>query len=182
MHMAELEVLATRDPLTGVANRPHFHHLAALELDHARRMGRAFALMALDLDHFKRINDTFGHAGGDQALVAFVAACRAALREYDILGRTGGEEFAIALPNTPADGALRIAERLRRQVEETALDFGSGRTARFSVSIGLVTCGPVDTLSPDTAFPDIATLMERADAALYRAKASGRNRVRVGDG
>jgi diguanylate cyclase (GGDEF)-like protein len=179
MHLADLVVLVMRDALPGVANRQHFHHLAALELDHARRMGRAFALLLLDIDHFKRINDSFGHAAGDRALVAFVEACRAALREHDILGRIGGEEFAVALPNTGLGGARRIAERLRRQVAETVLHPAPEQTARFSVSVGLVVCGPTDTLSPDPAFADVGTLLERADSALYRAKAAGRDRVMV---
>lgn len=178
-HMAELEILATRDPLTGIANRRHFHHLAGLELDHARRMGRSFGLLALDLDHFKGINDTWGHAAGDEALKAFVAACRVCLREYDILGRVGGEEFAIALPNTGLDGARVIAERLRRQVEEAVVRPVQGKVFDMTVSIGVACCGPADALLPDAPL-DVSALLARADAALYRAKASGRNRVESG--
>ena len=169
--MAELEVLATRDPLTGVPNHRHFHHLASLELDHARRMGRAFAVVSLDIDHFKRINDTWGHAAGDVALRAFAAACRGALREPDILGRLGGEEFAVALPNTGLDAAVAVAERLRAQVAETVVPLQDGGTLAMTVSIGVAACGD-DCV--------VADLLARADAALYRSKQGGRDRVTVG--
>jgi diguanylate cyclase (GGDEF)-like protein len=172
-HAAEMEILATSDSLTGVANQRHFHHLAGLELEHARRMERSFSLMALDIDHFKRINDSWGHAAGDAALKSFVGACRLALREYDILGRCGGEEFAVALPNTGSDGARIIAERLRHQVEAISLVYGEGATIAFTVSIGVVCLPP----SGKPGFADIADMMETADRALYRSKAEGRNRV-----
>ncbi len=168
-HMAELEELATRDPLTGISNRRHFEHLAGLELDHARRMGRSFALLALDIDHFKRINDTWGHAAGDEALRVFTNACRLALREYDILGRIGGEEFAVALPNTGPDGARVIAERLRAAVEELVVRPAKGNVFNLTVSIGTAQMREDDLV--------VATLLERADQALYRAKNAGRNRV-----
>jgi diguanylate cyclase (GGDEF)-like protein len=177
-HVAELEVLATRDPLTGVANLRHFHHLASLELDHARRMGRSFSLLALDIDHFKAINDRWGHAAGDEALKAFVAACRVALREYDILGRVGGEEFAVALPNTGLDGARVIGERLRRQVEEMVVRPAKGEMFDLTVSVGIT----AEPTLPSGALLDIPGLLAQADAALYRAKAMGRNRVVVAEG
>ncbi|RAU22805.1 GGDEF domain-containing protein [Paramagnetospirillum kuznetsovii] len=179
MHVAELEVLATRDSLTGVANLRHFHHLAGLELDHARRMGRSFSLLALDIDHFKSINDTWGHAAGDDALKAFVAACRVAIREYDILGRIGGEEFAVALPNTGIDGAKVIGERLRRQVEEMVVRPAKGDVFDLTVSVGVAYWGPSDQATPEAVAPDVAELLKQADAALYRAKAAGRNRVMI---
>jgi diguanylate cyclase (GGDEF)-like protein len=179
-HVAELEVLATSDALTGVANLRHFHHLAALELEHARRMGRSFSILALDIDHFKRINDTWGHAAGDDALRAFVAACRLALREPDILGRCGGEEFAVALPNTGADGARLIAERLRRQVEMVSVPLPQGDCVRLTVSVGVATLAAAAPTGEDAALPDIAKLMAEADQALYRSKALGRNRVTMG--
>jgi diguanylate cyclase (GGDEF)-like protein len=177
-HVAELEVLATRDPLTGVANQRHFHHLAALELNHARRMDRSFALLAMDIDHFKRINDTWGHAVGDQALKGFVAACRVALREYDVLGRVGGEEFAVALPNTGLDGAHVIAERLRLQVEEMVIRPPGGEPFELTVSVGVAASSPASREAEEADGPiEVPALLARADAALYRAKAHGRNRV-----
>ncbi|MDA8231319.1 MAG: GGDEF domain-containing protein [Magnetospirillum sp.] len=178
LQVAELEVLATQDPLTGVANTRHFHRLANLELAHTLRMGRSFSLLALDIDHFKRINDTWGHAAGDLALTVFVDASRMALREYDIVGRVGGEEFAVALPNTGRDGAQTIAERLRLRVAETDVRQPEGPPFRMTVSIGIACCDPP---SDDRSPPNVADLLKRADAALYRAKAAGRNRTELSD-
>jgi diguanylate cyclase (GGDEF)-like protein len=171
VHMAELEELASKDSLTGTSNRRHFMHLAALELDHARRMGRSFALLALDIDHFKRINDTWGHAAGDEALKAFANACRMALREYDILGRVGGEEFAVALPNTGLDGAKVIAERLRAAVEELVVRIDKGVFLDMTVSAGIAVLAEEDA--------NVSDLLARADKALYTAKTMGRNQVRA---
>lgn len=173
-HAAELEVLANHDALTGTANLRHFHRLAGLELGHARRMNRSLALLALDLDHFKRINDQWGHAAGDLALKAFTGTCRAALREPDILGRCGGEEFAIALPNTGLDGALVIAERLRRAVEALAVPLPDAPPLGFTVSIGIAVAGP-----GQENVTDIAALLATADKALYASKTAGRNRVSI---
>ncbi|HVI50841.1 MAG TPA: GGDEF domain-containing protein [Candidatus Sulfotelmatobacter sp.] len=174
-HLTELEALASLDGLTGVPNRRHFHHLAGLELDHARLMGRSFSVLALDIDHFKAINDGHGHAMGDEALKAFSAACRAGLREPDVLGRCGGEEFAIALPNTGTEAACLIAERLRRQVSDLRLPLTDGSDLSFTVSIGIA------TLTPGEGGDDISltALLAHADAALYRAKREGRNRACV---
>jgi diguanylate cyclase (GGDEF)-like protein len=177
-HMAELEVLASSDSLTGSANQRHFMQLAGLELGHAQRMERSFSLLALDIDHFKRINDTHGHAMGDAALKAFVAACRLALREYDILGRLGGEEFGVALPNTGADGAIVIAERLRAQVADIRLPLPKGGDLSFTVSVGVASLAPGQ--DPDET--TVAHLLEKADAALYRSKSEGRNRVTLANG
>jgi diguanylate cyclase (GGDEF)-like protein len=175
--MAELEEWATLDALTGVANLRHFHHPAGLELDHAYRMGRSISVLALDIDHFKKINDNWGHATGDEALKAFAIACRRALREPDILGRVGGEEFAVALPNTRTDEAQMIAERLRRQVEAVSIPLAQGGTVSFTVSIGIATSVPAARTK--TQRPNIRTLLALADAALYRSKAGGRNCVNV---
>lgn len=199
-HAAEMEVLANHDALTGTANLRHFHRLTGLELGHARRMNRALALLALDLDHFKRINDQFGHAAGDLALKAFAATCRAALREPDILGRCGGEEFAIALPNTGLDGALVLAERLRAAVEALRVPLPDGQELTFTVSIGIAVAIPGATVyavpgasanaasgaplhvTPTTTAADVAALMARADQALYASKKAGRNRVSIAEG
>ncbi|MTJ79808.1 MAG: GGDEF domain-containing protein [Telmatospirillum sp.] len=174
-HMAELKELATSDGLTGVANLRHFHHLAGMELDHAYRMGRAMSVLLLDIDFFKRINDRWGHPVGDEALKAFAKACRKALREPDILGRVGGEEFAVALPNTRTEEARMIAERLRRQVEQVVLPLEGGDSLTFTVSVGVVTSPPPGL--PDSARPDIGRLLAIADSALYQSKSEGRNRV-----
>ena len=172
-HLSELEALASLDSLTGVPNRRQFHHLAGLELDHARLMGRSFSVLALDIDHFKAINDNHGHAMGDEALKTFAEACRFALREPDLLGRCGGEEFAVALPNTGTEAAWLIAERLRRKVAEIRLDLPGDSQLAFTVSIG------VATLIPGEDHDDLSltALLAQADAALYRAKHEGRDRA-----
>lgn len=173
-HAAEMEVLANHDALTGTANLRHFHRLTGLELSHARRMNRSLALLALDLDHFKRINDQHGHAAGDLALKTFAATCRRALRDPDILGRCGGEEFAIALPSTGLDGALVLAERLRAAVEELRVPLPGGEVLDFTVSIGVAVANP-----GAEGTPDVSALMAHADRALYASKKAGRNRVSI---
>jgi diguanylate cyclase (GGDEF)-like protein len=177
LQMAELEDLATRDSLTGVANLRHFRHLSSLELDHAQRMGRPLALLGLDIDHFKKINDTYGHAVGDQALIAFAEACRHGLRDPDILGRCGGEEFSVTLPNTSHEGALTLAERLRQRIEALEVPLADGNCLRFTVSIGVAAYQPGAPTLPPHHVPAIADLQKQADTALYQAKNQGRNRV-----
>ncbi|MEW6164763.1 MAG: diguanylate cyclase [Pseudomonadota bacterium] len=167
---AELTRLATTDALTGVANRRQFIASAEAELARVQRFAQPAALLMLDLDHFKRINDTRGHAAGDAVLVAFADAVRGMLRKVDSFGRIGGEEFAVLLPGTDMAAALKLAERLRLMT--AALSVAAGEHAVvFTVSIG-VALMRVEDASPDEA-------MARADAALYRAKQAGRNRVEV---
>lgn len=178
-HVAELETLAALDALTEVANLRHFHRLASLELDHARRMVRPFSVLMLDLDHFKLVNDRFGHAAGNQALKLFADICRGALRDGDILGRVGGEEFAITLPNTNVEGALRTAERLRAQVEAARLDLPDGQQLSLTVSIGVMSCIPGHRQTDIGDNSPLTQLMACADTALYRAKGGGRNRVMI---
>ncbi len=159
---------ATTDPLTGIRNRRQFFAEAEREMGRAVRYGRPLAVLMLDLDRFKRVNDRYGHHAGDAVLLGCVQACQQSLRDTDILGRLGGEEFAVVLLETDLDDALAAAERLRRAVAEMAVPFG-GQDLRCTVSIGLALHGP-----GDTAFDDI---LRRADGALYAAKEAGRNRV-----
>uniref|UniRef100_B8DIJ3 Diguanylate cyclase with PAS/PAC and GAF sensors n=1 Tax=Nitratidesulfovibrio vulgaris (strain DSM 19637 / Miyazaki F) TaxID=883 RepID=B8DIJ3_NITV9 len=159
---------ATTDPLTGIRNRRQFFVDAEREMGRAVRYGRPLAVLMLDLDRFKRVNDRFGHHAGDAVLMGCVQACQQALRETDILGRLGGEEFAAVLLETDLDDALAAAERLRRAVEEMDVPF-SGQRLRCTVSIGLALRGPGDGALDD--------ILRRADSALYAAKEAGRNRV-----
>lgn len=167
---ARMERLATTDDLTGLLNRRAFFERAEAARMQALRQRQPIALLMLDIDHFKQINDRFGHATGDEALLKFSLACGQSLREYDILGRMGGEEFALALPGTDLAGALRAAERLRQAVMETQL-LTCGNCYTMTVSIGLVVIEPEE---------DLASALARADQALYRAKHAGRNRVEAG--
>lgn len=163
---AELEHLATRDSLTNTLTRRYMDEACAAELERSRRSGQPIAFLMMDLDHFKAINDTHGHQVGDRVLVEFAAKVQRQLRKSDLLGRFGGEEFALVLPNTSREAALQVAERIRAACVPKAGEVGC------TVSIGLTLGLPEnDTLDK---------LLARADAALYQAKNTGRNRVAVG--
>ncbi len=166
----ELEYQARTDALTGLNNRRYFLELAKLELERSRRYKEPLALLMLDVDHFKRFNDTYGHHIGDEVLKKVSEACARTLREIDIVGRLGGEEFAVMLPETDLEQALDAAERLRAAVASLSVPVESG-TASFTVSIGVTRHVPADR--------DVETMLRRADAALYVAKNAGRNCVQV---
>lgn len=159
----ELEHFANHDSLTNALTRRHLDEACRAELERCRRHGRSMALLMMDLDHFKLVNDTYGHQAGDRVLIDFVTRVNALLRGADQLGRFGGEEFMALLPETSLDEAIHVAERIR---ELFALDVDG---PHCSVSIGITT----NQKDNDT----VDTLLARADAALYRAKANGRNRV-----
>lgn len=160
--------MASLDPLTGVANLRGVEQFAAATLRRARSEHQALTLLAIDVDEFKRINDGYGHPVGDRVLCQIARACVDALRDGDLLGRTGGEEFIAILPNTQREHALEVAERLRRRVETLEIvELPAG--LRVSISVGVAHLHGADET--------VASLMQRADAALYRAKAQGRNQV-----
>jgi diguanylate cyclase (GGDEF)-like protein/PAS domain S-box-containing protein len=167
----ELERLATTDALTGVPNRRSLIERGEAELARLKRYDGATALLALDIDHFKRVNDTHGHAAGDRVLVEFAARVRACLRETDIFGRIGGEEFAIVAPNTDVAGARLLGERLLEFVRQQPVEY-EGTPIRITTSVGISMLGKND--------PDLAAAQGRADQALYSAKRNGRNRLEVG--
>ncbi len=166
----ELLAASRTDVKTGLANPGHWRDVAEREVARAARGGQPLAVLLVDIDHFKRVNDTVGHLAGDQALVAVAEALRASVRPRDLVGRFGGEEFAVVLPEIPAEAAERTAQRMREQVEalRCAAAERHGPVA-VTVSIGLAMIGP------DTA--DLTSLLTAADEALYTAKANGRNRV-----
>jgi diguanylate cyclase (GGDEF)-like protein/PAS domain S-box-containing protein len=163
----ELKQYATVDPLTGAFNRRHGLARLAIEFDRRARSGQSCAVIMLDIDRFKSINDTHGHNVGDAVLCAMVLTCKAGLRTVDMLARWGGEEFLILLPDTDAEAAVVIAERLREAVAAMLVPVGGNASIEFSVSMGVAV--PVDD--------DLHDLLRRADDALYAAKAGGRNRV-----
>lgn len=163
-----LEASALTDSLTGIANRMHFDRILDTAIAQAQRYGDAIALIMLDLDHFKLINDTHGHAVGDQVLQEFSRVVQTALRPSDLLARWGGEEFVVAAPRTGLEPARRLAERLRSGVQAHPFPV----IGTLTVSLGVA-----EYQANDTAL----SLMERADAALYRAKKFGRNRVEAAD-
>jgi diguanylate cyclase (GGDEF)-like protein len=164
---AELRRLATTDSLTGINNRRHFMELAHKEMSRSRRHGYAFSLIMLDIDHFKKINDTHGHASGDQVLRECCGVCLSQLRESDIMGRLGGEEFAIALPECGGSAAEAVANRIRSAMASHTVTTESG-AIQFTASMGVTEFQPDDNLE---------AALERADNALYLAKKNGRDQV-----
>lgn len=165
---AQLREAAMRDPLTGLFNRRHFYEVAARELDRARRYHRPLSLAMLDADHFKDKNDRFGHGVGDEILVALAKIASAELRKTDVLARYGGEELVVLFTETELDEAVRVAERLRAAVSDGPLPTSAGPVP-LTISGGVVQLGSGDE--------SLEALIERADRALYRAKALGRDRV-----
>jgi diguanylate cyclase (GGDEF)-like protein/PAS domain S-box-containing protein len=165
----ELEYRAHTDSLTGLANRGRFMELADAELARAMRYQHPFAVLILDVDHFKTINDRFGHKSGDTVLQALATILRGTLRENDIIGRIGGEEFAMLLPETDTEKASEVAERLRLTVAGTDITTENNNKIAITVSIGIAV--------PTNIPLNIDNILSRADSALYAAKNSGRNRV-----
>lgn len=165
---AELAWMASTDSLTGASNRRHFLGEIELELGRAKRNGLPVSLLALDIDHFKAVNDEYGHQAGDAVLKAFVEVIRGTLRPHDVLGRVGGEEFMVLLPDTSREAAAVLAERIRNRVESMVMPF-DGTTLSITVSVGVAEFG-VDGDSQDAVF-------KAADTRLYQAKHEGRNRT-----
>lgn len=164
---AEFERLASHDSLTGALLRRAWMLKAQIELERSVRHNRPLALVAMDLDHFKNINDTLGHAAGDQALVDFTTCVTGHLRRQDFLGRTGGEEFVLLLPETNISEAHIVAERIRKALAE-----------RVQEPVCTVSMGVAQRRAEEL---QVASLLARADAAMYQAKSAGRNRVELED-
>lgn len=170
----ELLKQANTDVLTGIGNRRQFFELAGRELSRSIRSGSPLSLLLLDIDGFKRINDEHGHEAGDAVLKTFTATVAAVLRDTDVFGRIGGEEFAVLLPDTDNEEAQVLAERVREQVALFAVSSTQGRVLSVTVSIGIA------ALIPGDEADNIDAMLRRADAALYEAKNAGRNQVRTG--
>lgn len=167
----ELEVFAATDILTGCANRGEFEARSTAEIARSKRSGAPLSFVTIDLDYFKQINDRYGHRAGDEVLKAFVALVEKTLRPGDLLGRIGGEEFAIIMPDIPLAGAAIAAERLRQLTDSKIFTFAEN-DIRFTVSLGVAQCGP----DGDT----YQSVFEAADKRMYRAKQAGRNQVNAG--
>jgi diguanylate cyclase (GGDEF)-like protein/PAS domain S-box-containing protein len=169
--------LADHDQLTGLLTRRRFAELAAAETARVRRNGRPFALLVIDLDHFKQANDRGGHLAGDRLLALIAGRLAGALRVIDILGRQGGEEFVVLLPETTLTEALTAAERLRAAVATCMIE-AAGRELRCTASIGVAVLDEPALAADDP----VQAVFARADEALYRAKAAGRDRVETAAG
>jgi diguanylate cyclase (GGDEF)-like protein len=166
-----LEEISTHDELTGLFNRRYLVEFANRAIDEAKFEGWELSLVILDLDHFKDVNDSHGHIVGDQALVAAARVCRQSIRDGDIVGRLGGEEFLALMPRTKLDVACKIAERMRRSLEENSVVF-EGHEIRVTASFGVASIGPYCQTLED--------ILITADKGLYKAKELGRNRVCAG--
>lgn len=164
---AEMRVLATLDPLTEVYNRREFLRLAGIELEKCRRNNYPVSLLYLDIDHFKHINDRYGHEVGDRALKDFAKLLRGECREYDLLGRLGGEEFCILLPIAKRDAVLALAERILAKTRGLVMELPQTRLG-FTVSIGIALHEGRRTINE---------LIGHADKAMLEAKQSGRDRI-----
>lgn len=166
------EALARTDALTGLANRRAFDEALEREIRHALRYDTPLALVVTDIDRFKSINDAYGHHGGDQVLKCFARTLLASVRDVDLVGRWGGEEFVILMPGTNLDEALQAAERMRQAVMEQPARVADGRRCPSTAGFGVAAFSPAE--------PAVDVLLGHADAALYRAKENGRNRVEAG--
>lgn len=166
--MQKLEQASRMDGLTQLFNRAHWQSRLVEEFGRARRYKHPMSLLLFDLDHFKSINDNYGHLAGDAVLVKVADLVQESLRESDVAGRYGGEEFGIILPDTDAEGSMVVAERLRKSVESSPVDFEKV-TIPMSTSVGVV------AFSAD--MKDAEAMIGKADEALYKAKESGRNKV-----
>jgi len=164
-----LEQMVVSDPLTGLHNRRYLMDRMLQEMQRSDRHGEPLALAMIDLDAFKPINDQFGHVLGDKVLRAVGSAISKSVRVSDIAARYGGDEFAVILPQTPAEGAMRVCERLLRNISEIVLQDETGRTFRITASLGLAYYPADDVETPED-------LVHSADGALYGAKRSGKNR------
>jgi diguanylate cyclase (GGDEF)-like protein len=165
---SQVQQLASTDMLTGMYNRRHFFQLAGDRFDTAEQQLQPLAAMMLDIDHFKRVNDTYGHGVGDDVIREVALRLQDVLSETDIIGRYGGEEFALLLSTRTTETTVQLAERLRRAVEDTPIGTRTGPVS-VTISIGTTQLHGDDTTIEET--------LARADGALYRAKESGRNRV-----
>jgi diguanylate cyclase (GGDEF)-like protein/PAS domain S-box-containing protein len=170
MAQIALEQLATRDGLTGLANRRCFDDTLRAEWARAMRQHQPLSLLMVDVDNFKAFNDTNGHLGGDECLKRIAGAVASEMRANDLVARYGGEEFAVILPNQSLKGAAIVAERIRARVEQLQVPHGRDAGKHVTVSIGAATAiGALDA--------EPSALVATADAALYRAKHMGRNRI-----
>jgi diguanylate cyclase (GGDEF)-like protein/PAS domain S-box-containing protein len=164
----QVQQFAMLDELTGLYNRRHFFKMAEREFDRARRYNSPLAAIMLDIDYFKHVNDTYGHAVGDSVLRAVAVCCQSNLRDVDLLGRYGGEEFVVLLPENDPTGVRQAAERLRQCVSELSIETGQG-LLNITISLGAACLSETE--------PDLMALLNCADDALYAAKRAGRNRV-----
>jgi diguanylate cyclase len=162
--------ISSRDALTGLANRRQFELTLLREIDRVARMGVPALVLIVDIDHFKKVNDTYGHAAGDRVIQAVATCLLDCVRPMDTVARTGGEEFAVILPNCPPTFGHAVAERIRSKVARNSVAVSPGVEIQVSISLG-------GAFAPQWVRSSAPLWIERADQQLYRAKAEGRNRA-----
>lgn len=176
---SELKQRAERDPLTGLLNRQTLFEFSSKEISKAQRVGHSLSLLLIDIDDFKTINDTFGHIAGDQLLKEFASVLSGSTREYDIVGRYGGDEFVILLPSTNHQQAARVAEKIIQAVNQKEFAF-RGQQMTTSPSIGVATYDHLPEKHNYSGRTGLTAMIECADNALYEAKKSGKNQLALG--
>lgn len=164
---AQLQTMSRTDGLTGLYNRRYWEEQCQHEYKRSKRTGQVASLIILDIDKFKVINDTYGHPAGDQVIKTMAKIIAAAIRETDIAGRYGGEEFTVILPNTDAQNAKLVAERIRKLTEKLPVEYDE-HVIKFTVSVGIAMLDP--------SYSSHLVWVDRADKGLYEAKETGRNR------
>ena len=168
-HKRRLQLISTRDGMTGVYNRRHWEQLLSIEYENALRYRRASTLLLIDIDHFKQINDTYGHDVGDKAIIAVTQYLQLTLRVSDVIGRFGGDEFAVIMSNTPAESAIAAMSRVHERLAQLSLP--GAPQVKLCISVG------VAPLTPPMGH--YREWLKAADVALYKAKNAGRNRTEV---
>ncbi len=171
-----IESRSRTDYLTGAWNRLEIERRIELEIGRSRRYASPVALVLFDIDHFKRINDSYGHEAGDEVLKNLVSYCHANIREIDVLGRFGGEEFLVLMPNTDEGAAFSAAERLREGVAERVCGSHRGDAIRITISLGVSVIHPAADVD---SYQEMKRLISQADQAMYLAKQGGRNQTRL---
>jgi diguanylate cyclase (GGDEF)-like protein len=167
----QLQMLASIDSLTAIYNRRHFFDLAEREFKRSLRFERPLAMIMMDVDNLKKVNDSYGHPAGDRTLYEIAKICLHELRDVDILGRYGGDEFIVLFPETSPAQATSIAERVRVEIQDAKITLPNNAVISVTISLGVV--------SLDSSCSSLSLLVERADQALYKSKQSGRNQVTV---
>lgn len=168
--LERLEVISQVDALTGLYNRGHWEKMLRIEVERVKRYGGELTLILFDLDHFKKVNDTYGHLGGDEVLKQVAVVVKESIREHDIGGRYGGEEFGVILPSTSIEGAITVAERLKKKAMDSLVTH-DGQEIKFTISQGISTY--------KDGLEDHDKLLAMADEALYVSKEKGRNQFNI---
>ncbi len=167
--ITEEVILATVDPLTSIFNRRHINNLMVMEAERCKRFSNIFSIVMIDIDDFKKINDQHGHIIGDVVLQGFTRGIQEKLRKYDVVGRYGGEEFLLVLPELPKEKAFEVVDRIRSHIEQLKIELENNLVLSVTASFGVANF-PEDADSPKD-------LLINADEKLYRAKRAGKKRL-----